>query len=128
MSVLYGCANAVMSTWVAAGVACLFGDLLGWSDRFMTLARGVLAELRPFYLPSLAFWVGHDLAVAVRQDDAAAVAHALVLLGCGLVAWFAFRNLGGGDRWKRRRRRAAERVRRAGARLTVAPAPSLGGA
>lgn len=128
MSLLYGCANAVMSTWVAAGVACLFGDLLGWSDRFMSLARRVLAELRPFYLPAVAFCAGHDLmAAAVERDGGRAV---VVSIGVAfaLLCWFAFRNLGGDDRWKRRRRRAVERVRRAGARLTVTPAPALGGA
>lgn len=82
-----------------------------------------LAALRPFFWP--AALVGFLLGFLWRDEPVRGGAIELAVL---LVAWLLLRNVDGDDRWKRRARRAAERVAQAGARLRVVPSPAAGGA
>ncbi len=104
-------------TWLAALVvmAWVYSAMLLFTGR--TIVRWVFWELRPFYLPAvvlLAGTYGHFTDPLADFSYASEVA-----------CWFLWKDSDGDDnRWKRRRRRVVEAVRRVGSRLAVVPAGS----
>lgn len=87
-------------------------------------ARAAMGEIlnmfRPFYLPAVAVYWGinmpGDKGINLWIDG--------FCLGVDLLIWVWYRNLGDDDRWKRRKRKAVEAIRRVGARLVVQPVGS----
>jgi len=80
-----------------------------------TLMRALFHETRPFYWPATALWAGLHILTGTSP----------VMVGV-VVAMWTFAWFGGpddDDRWKRRRKRLADRVAVAGHRLVVAPTP-----
>lgn len=80
-------------------------------------ARWVWAETRPFYLPAVVFGIAHT----AYQGELRGLE--IFFAFCGLVSWWLLKDVDDNDdRWKRRRKRLAERVSRVGSRLAVVPA------
>ncbi|MGW5556902.1 hypothetical protein ACWER9_06720 [Micromonospora sp. NPDC003944] len=105
-------ATVVILAWAFSGVTYPVAKLLGRD--VPSLARHLYNELRPFYLPAVvvAFVTAGMLDVGWWR---------WVNLGFNLWNWWSFRNFDDDDdRWKRRRKRLAERVSvSAGGRLVV---------
>lgn len=96
--------------WVFSGFALMIRLRLA-------VIRRIFHELRPFYLPAALFG---NLAPVIFRHQNMGVLYA-VFFGCSIYCWFAYKDVDkdDDDRWKRRRRKVAERVEAAGGRLTV---------
>lgn len=84
----------------------------------LTVARWMYAELRPFYLPCA-------IVIITRNVVTGDILHGLTWLGdfFALLCWFSFKDIDiDDDRWKRRKARVLEKVKRLGSRLVVVPA------
>lgn len=113
----YSTALTVVMGWTVAGlvlsVAKTFhADL---DRKWLQGARAIWAELKPFYLPAYGYW----LITNVLQGQVLGVR--LITLVCGLLNWYFYRNLDDDDRWKRRKARAVEKIKRMGGRLVAVP-------
>lgn len=112
-------ASGVHMSWLLACFALTIGRSRGRQDAgWYAVAGAVWAELKPFYLPALVIRQAHYFG-----DSTFPLPLQVVFLGIEVYLWFAFRHLGDDDRWKRRRRKLAEKVSRVGSRLVVAPTP-----
>lgn len=100
----------VRTLWILCGFALLVKVRI-------RVIRTIFHELRPFYLPAALFG---NLAPVVAQHQRVTVLTA-VFFACSIYCWFAYKDVDkdDDDRWKRRRRKVAERVEAAGGRLTV---------
>lgn len=85
----------------------------GWVPVKSRMLARLVQELRPLYLPALLIWKAHDISASHQSW--------LDWLGTALCVWVWF-DIKGDDRWKRRRRKVAERVKVLGSRLVVVPA------
>lgn len=95
--------------WIFAGVALHVGHAT-------EAVKTAFHELKPFYLPALVVLQFASIAVEHGRYTVLDACQAACLIGC----WYGLRNAGeDDDRWKRRRRKVAERVQVAGGRLTV---------
>lgn len=117
MSTLVGVvACYIQVAWVLSGIVLELCKDFGRAKP--SLARRLFAELRPFYL----------LAVLVSIADLALNGEMLgwntVFCALNLACWWIYKDADDDDRWKRRRRKVAEKVARLGGRLTVVPAES----
>lgn len=84
-----------------------------WVDLVAHVARTLHAELRPFYLPATVFVIAHSLPHQHSPWD---------LIGDAFAAacyWVC--TLDDDDRWKRRRKRVADRIKATVAGLVVVP-------
>jgi hypothetical protein len=101
----------VVSVWYV--ISWSLGAVLGHQSATL---RWLVAELQPLYLPAVVvvnasgIWVHHDPLNAWR----------LVGTACALANYWLFKD-NDDDRWKRRRRKLAERIARIGSRLVVVP-------
>lgn len=99
-----------------------------WSGTFLHLARfvgrtggpslkAVFHELKPFYWPAICVQAVTDaFMTGVGWDD-------LLVVGIWAGCWWAMRNDGDDDdRWRKRRKKLAERVSIVAGRLAVVPA------
>lgn len=85
-------------------------------ERFerMTVLRRIAAELRPFFLPAATFVLVHDLFTGP--------AWACVFDAIALSGWWVLKDVDDDDRWKRRRKKVAEKVKAlASGRLVAVP-------
>lgn len=110
---VYGLCQLAVFFWGAAGLALSNAKRIGL--RPPPLIRNVYHELRPFYWPAVV--VGLLLGATT---EASVVAGIKVLLDA--LVWLLFRNADDDDRWKRRRRRLAQKVAVRGGQLVVVPA------
>lgn len=107
-------------TWSVAwhDIADLFGK-----RTFAATLRLLAAETKPFYLPAvLVYWGTYRF----TNDNPGPLWLSALFIALDLTMWFMFRNHNpdDDDRWKRRRKRAVESVKKIGARLVVVPVPS----
>lgn len=77
--------------------------------------RSVVSELRPLYLPAVV------VIVAYHTQTHALLGWNTFGDACYVLNWFFYKDEGD-DRWKRRAKKAAEKITRRGARLVVVPA------
>lgn len=104
--------------WVAIALAvCRIAAAFGRSvpDRLLSMLRTVVVEVRPFYLPAVGVRAVQMLA------DGEPWWSAVVLVLAGWLNWWMWRDKDD-DRWKRRRRKATEAIKRVGSRLVAVPA------
>jgi hypothetical protein len=107
----------VTMVWPFAGLVLTTAHYLHRAESTVNAARRVYHELRPFYLPAVA--ASHVIAVWLDGRDGMSY----FTLAVDLLCWVAFRNSGGDDdRWKRRRKKLADRVSVVGGRLAVVSA------
>lgn len=113
MSAVLYLASVVTAMWSWSGLALSLCKDFGW--RRPAAARWLWAELRPLYLPSVLLLIGND---AMHGEIVGW--NALWAALC-LVNWWFLKDVDEDDRWKRRRRKVAEKVARMGSRLVVVP-------
>jgi hypothetical protein len=96
-------------------------DILG-KHRAAATMRFMAAEFKPFYLPAVFVYWG---TFRFTNDDPGPLWLNFLFALLDLAMWFIFRNHNpdDDDRWKRRRKRAADEVRKVGARLVIVPTP-----
>lgn len=100
---------SVICAWTLAGTVTFI------RSGEVPAAHTLFHELRPLYLPAVV--VAHVSASALVDGPAPAISTAF-----SLNTWFFLKDRGGDDdRWKRRRRKAAEKISRVGGRLAVQP-------
>lgn len=107
-------AEMVIVLWVYNGLI-----LKMWFGRrdhpFLKTPRWVWAELRPFYLP----------AVVVHIVNLSMLGQVLgwnsFFIACTVLNWWLLKDADDDDRWKRRKRKLAEKIERQGARLVAVP-------
>lgn len=110
--------DTVTSLVIAVYLWSSFFVLIGkWlPERVRVKALAVRLELKPFMLPAVL--VEHLAETMLHPGESR-----WFDLGLNLLGWLAYRNLpDDDDRWKRRRKQAAERVSAVGGRLQVVPA------
>jgi hypothetical protein len=117
--VIYGAAFGVDILWYYACPRGLFRHGPPWLARAAPAIRG---ELGPFILPAILIGYG---AMVARGHLTGAVEGfdwvAACLLAIMLFNWWTCRKHGDDNRWRRRRRKATDRVRAAASRLIVEP-------
>lgn len=109
----------------AFGWYCTSGILFVWiqfqnppKHRIADFLRTIRAELQPFYLPTVAVLLVLDTMSGEINDPWIALNNA-----ARFVLWVLYRNLDDDDdRWKRRRAKVKEKIKRVGSRLVVVPA------
>lgn len=107
----------VISAWILAGMTLAAAG----PGADAPAARAVFHELRPLYLPAVAVFC---VSGVLSSGDLPLMALAAATQ---VWSWFLLKDRGGDDdRWKRRRKRAAEKISQVGSRLVVAPAPTGG--
>lgn len=107
-------AYTVHSAWVYSAVYLTLGRSFGWPRP--AWVRWFFHETRPFYLPAVLVEIGDwSLRGTLLGWNTLAAAVALA-------AWWWFKDADEDDRWRRRLRKVAEKIARAGARLVVVPA------
>jgi len=109
--------------WVGAAVSIWIASKLG--EKPARLVRWLFWELRPFFLPCVAGAVIIDPFVqdqgAIDVPDAVEITINAVLTVAQVGLWFWLKDVDKGDnRWKRRRKRAMDKVRQLGGRPVVA--------
>ena len=108
--------HQTVMVWLIVAFVLTFGKILSRTPP--RLVGAVFHELRPFYLPATA--------VAFLADSMLGhpnLMWRLIVLGINLWNWWQYKDAGDDDdRWKRRRKRLAERVSEVAGRLTVVPA------
>lgn len=121
MIVFYDTATAATAIWFLAGIAFWASSARGLEPP--AIAGWIYHEFRPFYLPTsvTAFLLVLSVGAMVGpMSGAVAVGVPKLIIDVGI--WHALRNIDSDDdRWKRRRRRLAEKVAVEGGRLIVAP-------
>lgn len=109
--------------WAIAFAWTISASILAWAGLFSMkrpeVARWFFHELRPFYLPAVVLHVGylsaHDQILGWNTLWAT----------LSLINWWGLKDVDDDDdRWKRRRRKVAEKIARIGGRLAVVPAGS----
>jgi hypothetical protein len=106
--------------WMIAGMVLLLNKPFHPGETVLTtVARTIWAEGRPFYLPAV---VADAVLDAVEATTLLGQASAIVGLVVGMFCWYVFKDIDDDDRWRRRKRKVANRVAQVGARLQVAPA------
>ena len=115
MELLVRLAGIITSAWVVSGMFFSLGKMLRVNLR-QRFVWHVWAELRPLYLPAVAILVTHDVMTGNMLGWRAFVD------ACHIINWFYFRNVDEDDRWKRRRRKLAEKIEQRGGRLVAVPA------
>lgn len=108
-------ASEVRLIWVLCGM------ILSWTKghhhkKPISMALRVWAELRPFYLPAVVFYMG-DLVLKGEMRG-----WNIAFAFCALLNWYLLKDVGDDDRWKRRKKKAVEKIKQIGSRLVVAPA------
>lgn len=100
--------------WVLSGV------ILSWTkgrhDRKpLNYILRVWAELRPFYLPAVVVHIAEvTFAGEMRGWN-------VFFAACNVLNWYLFKDVGDDDRWKRRTKKAVEKIKQVGSRLVVVP-------
>jgi hypothetical protein len=113
-----------MTIWYLISTASAIVSL-GWNIAYMTRGIGfvhdvadwIFQEFRPFYLPAAV--LGHSVQIFVEHKHL--TWWQMVVIGFSVFNYVVSRD-DHDDRWKRRRKRAAERVANLGGKLTVVPA------
>lgn len=108
--------DIVYVAWILSSIALSGAKVVGHEPRDMF--RTIYHELKPFYWAAV---------LALNMDDVTKHGIIVYLLNwthylswAGFIyIWVAFRNLDDDDRWKRRRKKLAEAVKRVGDRLVV---------
>lgn len=105
------------ATWTIAAVALDFMRTFG-VDRDAPgrrFARAIWAELRPFYLLAATIVIaGHVMAGEMMGWNA-------LFDAMKIWVWFQLKDVDEDDRWKRRKRKLAEKIGQRGGRLVVIP-------
>lgn len=125
ITVLTVVANVVANVWVFAWWIVVayrgahkFGlNLPKWADLVAHVARTLHAELRPFYLPATVFVIARSLPHQHSPWDLIGDAFVIVCY------WVC--TLDDDDRWKRRRKRVADRIKATVAGLVADKATEL---
>jgi hypothetical protein len=108
-------ADWVQAAWCIAAVLIYLTKTVG--RRPAEVIRAVFHELRPFYWP--AFCVE---TVAEAWLDQPFGFWQAVGIASTVFCWWFYKDIDKDDRWKRRKAKLADKVRRAGSRLVVSPA------
>jgi hypothetical protein len=115
ITLLAALSSILIQAWCLSGAGATLSKWVG-AQRPLAFFRGVLSELRPFYLPAVvALYVAGGIKTGrpFRLGD-------LFGVGIQLACWFAYKD-DGDDRWKRRREKLAEKVAESGGKLVVVP-------
>jgi hypothetical protein len=110
---IFCAASLVPVCWNLASAAILAAQIFGREPS--ELARTVRAELRPFYWPAIVAYTALAITAGMSPVKVG------FLVGIWTLTWFT-ENSDDDDRWKRRRKKLAERVSVAAGRLQVVPA------
>ena len=103
----------IVCAWSLASCAMSIIQILRPADIPQALCF-IHNELKPFYLPALAVSTVLGCLDGFSWNTA-------VHAGFGVLNWFLFKDLDDDDRWKRRKKKLAEKVSRSGSRLVVQP-------
>lgn len=113
------CAHLVLLTWCITGM--LLHEPKNRDARWRHPCRFIWAELRPFYLPAVV------LTIVGKVMDAPLSGWDLLNIASAVWVWWLLKDVSDkDDRWKRRRKKAAEAIKRVGSRLVVVPAAGGG--
>ena len=110
--------------WGWAGVILSINRIVAFKPKFVAFCKTIFFEFKPFYLPSLYLSVFEG---AVTHMSWGWNAAALLI---GLFNYWMFRDLhDDDDRWKKRRKKLAEKVEQVGGKLVVVvPRPAASSA
>jgi hypothetical protein len=105
--------NVMVSAWALSGMALSMAKMFG--KRPPSSARAVFHELKPFYLPAVvvAYITGCLYAGDVIDGRRIGV------FAIQLFSWWGYKGEDDDDRWKRRAKKVADRVKVTGGKLAV---------
>ena len=108
--------QVVYVAWVASGVGILIAQQMGAEPR--DILRDLYHELRPFYWAAV---IAMHIDPITKGGAPAYLLNWVHYLGWGghVWIWLVYKDIDDDDRWKRRRKKLAEAVKRVGDRLVV---------
>lgn len=113
--------DTIRTVWLWAGMVIVLNKMfMRLPEKLLRAVRHYYHEVRPFYLFLLLFDV---VITALFQPSVPVWLNALSLL-VGLFCWRIYRDIDDDDRWKRRKKKLADKVKAIGTRLVVVPAGS----
>ncbi len=119
LTIVGGIADAVTSFWCYAVFIQGMCRAFKRGGKIVDFFTAVYYELRPFLPYTLAADHVADL-IATGPLGPGRIISDLIVLAC----WWVLTKYDPDDRWKKRRKKVAEKVARVGGRLVVVPAPS----
>ena len=102
--------------WVVAGMVLLFTKGADPDSPWRRPWRWAWAELRPFYLPAVAVYIGEMVFNGEMSG------WNIFLAAAALACWWIYKDVDEDGRWKRRRAKLVEKLERRGSRLVAVPA------
>lgn len=117
MTYIVALADFVRMVWLLSAAMIDFARLFGadLDHRAFRPLRWLFAELRPFYLPAVAIYIA-DLVIS-----GTVLGWNTLNIFFALVSWWIYKDVDKDDRWKRRKKKLAEKIERRGARLVAVP-------
>ncbi len=111
-------AAIIRLNWLFAGMVLTTMKAMGANpdNPWRKSNRTIWAELRPFYLPAVAVYIGKI--VFEGEMSGWNIFFAAAALAC----WWIYKDVDEDDRWKRRRAKLVEKLERRGSRLVAVPA------
>jgi hypothetical protein len=122
LTLLHFLAMVVKINWTWSVAWYDIVDYFG-KHRAAATMRFIAAETKPFYLPSVLIYWG---TFRFTNDDPGPLWLNAIFIAVDLTMWLFFRNHNpdDDDRWKRRRKKVSESIKKVGARLVIVPVPT----
>jgi hypothetical protein len=108
-------AGTVRTVWIFSSfIVKFFSDAV--PETVHNICHHLASELRPFYLPAFFVSLTYQSMTGILWNWMSILGNATAIL-----CWFIYKDTGD-DRWKRRRKKLREKIKRVGAKLVVVPA------